>query len=155
MLMIRQYQRYILEEFLKCFELAVLAGCRSLNEIADHPTYIGAISLEDDGEEGCGPALRMLARWWFGSVIPLTAQTNSELATLGGEDRISMRWFLRWLEGRLDMDLHRFVTKVYEQLVFAQHVRVALSRFDDQGQRLRFTLGDERHHMLFALIDVR
>ena len=144
MLMIRQYQRYILEEFLRCFELAVLAGCRSLEEITDHslrhtvktwkrstkvreilfveaepisksldqkmvaerwvemvhfdhPSYIGKVSLENDEEEGCVPAIRMLARWWFGSILPLTEQTNSELAALGGEDRISMRWFLRWL----------------------------------------------------------
>jgi hypothetical protein len=85
----------------------------------------------------------MLARWWFGSTLAVQAEGNSDLAALGGADRISMRWFLRWVERRLDTPLRQFVRDVFEQLVFGQHVRIALSRFDGQGQRLRFVLGDE------------
>jgi len=190
MLMIRQYQRYVLEEFLRCFEVAVLAGSRTLDEITDHvlrdtlrsgkrtstvrelfneeaapvshardyavvaarwasvvhpghPAYIEAIALGEDQNGGCGPALRMLVRWWFGSMQAVLAEGNKELAALGGEDRISIRWFHRWVEARLDSDLTTFVRDIFEQLIFAQHVRVALSRFDGGGQRLRFVLGDD------------
>jgi hypothetical protein len=46
------------------------------------------------------------------------------------------------LKARLEWPLDKLVKDVFEQLVFAQHIRVALSRFDGQNQRLRFVLGD-------------
>jgi hypothetical protein len=188
MLIIRQFQRYILEEFLRCFELAILSGCRTLDEITEralretsnrrttalraiflkeampvsqsrdarvvaerwmalvdsgHPSYIDGITLADDDEGECSPALRMLARWWYGSMVPIFEDGNAELATLGNEDRISMRWFHRWVETRLDVSLVQFVRDVFEHLIFSQHVRIALSRFDGESQRMRFVLGDD------------
>jgi hypothetical protein len=184
---VRQYQRYVLELFLKCFELAISAGARRINDITDatikslggrvepsdtlraiflreaqvispsqdlntvtarwnelvhgeHPSYVWIPQTEQEPE--AGRAIRMLARWWIGSRTTVMDERNVELTLIGGEDRLSMRWFLQWVEQRLEERIDRVLPELFEQLVFAQHVRVALSRFDGEAQRLRFSIGD-------------
>src|SRR5262249_54012434 len=61
---------------------------------------------------------------------------------LGGRDRMSMAWFAGWIEGRLERPMDDFVRELFTDAVFAQHLRVALPRFDGQLQRLHFLLGD-------------
>jgi hypothetical protein len=58
-------------------------------------------------------------------------------------ERLPMRWFHRWVEERLQLPLIDFLHDLFSDLVFAQHVKWALIRFDGQVQRLRFTLGDD------------
>src|SRR5690606_996571 len=86
--------------------------------------------VDDDVLGDCERALRMLARW----MLRVTAWGDDEsrvpLLSLGGEDRISMTWFVDWVNQRRDSPFTRFVSDWIEQLVFGQHVRVALSRFD-------------------------
>ncbi len=184
----RQYQRYVIELFMKCFELALARQLSSIDEITrevvlpcssaedaprtvrdqvstearhvsqakrfetvsehwnrdvhgDHPAYVW-IEANDELDE-CVRALRMMARWWLQTCAWLDWERHQELFVLGGEDRLSIKWFFNWVAQRLDQPLHEFVKDVFEQLVFGQHVRVALSRFDGQSQRLRFVLGDE------------
>ena len=84
----------------------------------------------------------MLARWWIQTFGCLAWERHRPLFSLGGEDRISASWFHNWLKARLEWPLEKLVKDVFEQLVFAQHIRIALSRFDGQNQRLRFVLGD-------------
>ena len=50
--------------------------------------------------------------------------------------------FLRWLNERRDIPIRDFLTDIFSDLVFAQHMRIALARFDGGAQRLRFLLGD-------------
>ena len=61
---------------------------------------------------------------------------------MGGADHVGMAWLLRWMRDRRDQPIHGFLKDVFSDLVFAQHMRVALSRFDGSAQRLRFLLGD-------------
>ena len=61
---------------------------------------------------------------------------------LGGPDRIAMRWFIQWLRSRLDCSVVQVVRDFFSDLVFAQHMRIALARFDGTSQRLRFALSD-------------
>ncbi len=49
---------------------------------------------------------------------------------LGGSDRMSMAWFMNWLNARRDLPMRSFLRDVFSDLVFSQHMRVALSRFD-------------------------
>ena len=62
---------------------------------------------------------------------------------LGGSDRMSMAWFMNWLNARRDLPMRSFLRDVFSDLVFSQHMRVALPRFDGSSQRLRFLLGDQ------------
>ena len=62
--------------------------------------------------------------------------------TLGGSDRISMWGLFEWIDNKKTLPLDQFLRDVFSELVFSQHMRVALARFDGQVQRLRFVLGD-------------
>ncbi|QDU98803.1 hypothetical protein [Lignipirellula cremea] len=183
----RQYQRYIIELFMKCFELALQQQLSSIDDITAHVTeslpgdpasqslreyvmqesklvssaqdltrvsaawqkkvtgdhqayvWIDSESVEDD----CTRAVKMLARWWLRTVGWLDMERHRDLFSLGGEGRVSIKWFFEWVQQRLDQPLQVFVKEVFEQLVFGQHIRIALSRFDGQRQRLRFVLGDD------------
>jgi hypothetical protein len=94
----------------------------------------------DDEELVC--RLRMLARWWVRAHLWLAEGTQPQLLQEGDRNRISIRWFWDWLHGRLGTPVRTLLTHLYSELVFAQHIKVALARFDGQIQRLRFTLGD-------------
>jgi hypothetical protein len=76
----------------------------------------------------------------------LTDQTGFQQTLVeagGGGDRLSIGWFHRWVHQHLDHPIGDMLREVFSQLVFAQHIKVALMRFDGEIQRLRFTLGDE------------
>jgi hypothetical protein len=107
---------------------------------SDHTSYIRI--LRDDDTEECECAIRMLARWWIRTLSWLEWEDHKGLFALGGEDRICMRWFHDWVAARMGVPLFEMVKDLFEQLIFAQHIRVALSRFDGSNQRLRFLLGD-------------
>jgi hypothetical protein len=186
----RQVQRTILELFLRCFELAVDAGCREVDEIINHwqlrsPVGVKGMlagTVEDlvtaearlvcrgnnflhasrawnatvhgehesyddipwsDDNAELVRALQMLARWWLrmcawieDAVWPMAIEANQR-------ERLPMGAFHRWVEQRLQAPLIDLLRDLFSDLVFAQHVKVALMRFDGQVQRLRFTLGDE------------
>jgi hypothetical protein len=97
---------------------------------------------EGDPDEELGRALRMLARWWVRLRPWLREGSHSNVLVLGGRDRMSMAWFAGWIEGRLDRPMDDFVRELFVDAVFAQHLRVALTRFDGRLQRLHFLLGD-------------
>jgi hypothetical protein len=183
----RQYQRWIVEDFMWCFEDALLQGCSTMDAITEwvisqlqeasngptcfrdvvmrearqitrasrfetisehwdrqvhgaHPCYIDAPTYDDMDE--CDRALRMLARWWIRTLGWLASERHKDLLVLGGEERISARCLFQWIMARIDKPLSEFVRQLLEELVFAQHIRVALSRFDGNRQRLRFAIGD-------------
>lgn len=179
----RQYQRYVVELFMKCFEVSLGAHsdldkivlacvdsmklkCLTLSDVineeaekvcadqdlddvseqwhrtvhAAHPSYIW---IEDGEMADCETALRMLARWWIRIHNWIVTKHHEGILQLGGEDRISMSWFYHWVEERRDQPTEVFIRDVLEQLVFGQHIRVALSRFDGSSQKLRFLLGDD------------
>lgn len=186
----RQYQRYILELFLRCFEISLVEGCRSIEEIVeywifelepvgqgsppanfeqvlyaeskwfgDHLTFAEISDAwnrlvhgehhaydwidEDDTRKECTRAIKMLARWWLRSLRWIEEYKNKELLSLGGRDRISIEWLSRWVDGRRTIPLRDLLKDIFSDLVFSQHIRVALYRFDGEVQRLRFALGDE------------
>lgn len=87
-------------------------------------------------------ALRMIASWYLRARTRIADPSNAEFVKLGGADRISMEWFMKWLDARLDCPTSHLVRDMFSELIFAQHIRVALARFDGQSQRLRFALSD-------------
>jgi len=187
----RQIQRTILELLLRCFELALGAGCRTVVEVighwrerspegfgallprtveqlvrgeatavkrgglptlseawnsevhGDHPSFDYHGYSDEAGDDGeLNRAVRMLARWWLRIAPWLEGHILQRWVEYGRSERLSVGWFHRWLRERLSWTVEATLREVFEELVFAQHVKVALMRFDGQLQRLRFTLGD-------------
>lgn len=187
----RQIQRTAIELLLRCFELAVRDGCRTIDAViarwrnrspeelskilsgtvrqlvrgeaaavSRSPDLLtasrvwndkvhGAHASYDDPDETDVDAellrsLRIVARWWLRTsawiadgVLPRWFQEGQ------GERRMSLGWFHRWVATRLDDSVEAMLHDAFSGLVFAQHVKVALMRFDGEVQRLRFTLGDD------------
>lgn len=183
----RQYQRYILELFLWCFETAVKRGSRSIEEILNywetttengkklfknsfrdvlretagsilkaddvktsqawnteihvaHPNFEWVNNPQDD--EAIKHGLKMLAGWNWRMIAWQDDKTCTELFNLGGADRMGIAWLLRWLMDRRNRTIRDLLKDVFSDLIFAQHMRVALSRFDGNAQRIRFLLSD-------------
>lgn len=185
----RQCQRFILELFLRCFEISLVSGCRSIEEIVEFwlnkwrsldeevpTTFTELLRTESDwlkdnesfesvsnswnesvhsnhpafewipfdgndaGEivRGC----KMLARWWLRTLSWIGRSGPYGLMSYGERERIPMRWFSSWVNARRELPFTTFLRDLFADLVFAQHVRIALFRFDGVVQRLRFTLGD-------------
>ena len=88
-------------------------------------------------------ALLMMARWWLRLKSWPKQSNREEILSLGGIDRIGMAWFDNWLNHRKSIPLSELLTDLYRDLVFSQHLRVALYRFDGETQRLRFFMGDD------------
>ena len=186
----RQYQRYAIETFLYCFEIALKNGCRSIEAVVDfwlkgpnakkvvwqttfdeillaeakkitgsrdddtishawnekvHPGH-SSFEEPDDLDQylasPCLPACQLLAKWFWRMLVRVKQDKNRTIVRLGDSDRMSMAWFIDWLQARRSLPLEAFLKDVFSDLVFAQHMRVALSRFDGQAQRLRFMLSD-------------
>ncbi len=97
---------------------------------------------EAHGDEGCVHALRMCAGWYWRMLRWDNSGPYKHLMTLGDSDRMSMSWFIEWLQKRQELPIRDFLKDVFSDLVFSQHMRIALSRFDGRAQRLRFVLGD-------------
>jgi hypothetical protein len=109
------------------------------------------IDLDDDrfehvkdakGDLALDDALYMLGAWFWRVLARLEGPVSSELMKLGGSDRMAMSWFVTWLSSRLNLTVGELVREIFSDLVFAQHMRIALARFDGKAQRLRFMLGD-------------
>ncbi len=77
--------------------------------------------------------MRVLARWWLRTAAWLEDRVLPHWVDFGQADRMSVGWFHRWLTGRLHHPVESVLGDAFSELVFAQHVRVALTRF---------TLGD-------------
>jgi hypothetical protein len=84
----------------------------------------------------------MLAGWYWRMVARQQVEKTKGLMNLGGSDRISIGWFLNWLRDRQDQSVRELLRYIFSDLIFAQHMRIALARFDGIAQRLRFLLGD-------------
>lgn len=185
--MARQYQRYAIELFLWCFEIALREGSRCIDDAIDYwerrtkdeglnfdgsfrdimrsvasdlyspddletsakwnKTVHGEHDLMEYVEEpqnnaACVSGLRMFAGWYWRMLFREHDADHKDLMTLGQSDRMSMSWFLDWLRRRQNMPVREMLKDIFSDLVFSQHMRVALSRFDGTAQRLRFVLGD-------------
>jgi len=106
----------------------------------DHHFFEGFNNVEES--ELCAITCRVLARWMLRTFSWMKTSKHKEFFILGGPERISMKWFIDWILERKGMTTGEFLRDIFSDLIFAQHVRVALSRFDGQTQRLRFVLGD-------------
>ncbi|MFN9286782.1 MAG: hypothetical protein ACK6EB_01850, partial [Planctomyces sp.] len=82
------------------------------------------------------------ARWWIRAQRWLGESENGEFLLMGERSRMSSHWFAEWLKDRLSFPLSQVAEDIFSETIFAQHIKVALSRFDGQVQRLRFTWGD-------------
>jgi hypothetical protein len=107
----------------------------------NHRIYEDVEPQSDDEELVC--RLQTLARWWLRMQVFLAEETQPKLLQAGEQNRISIRWFCDWLGKRLGAPIRTLLQDLYSELVFAQHVKIALARFDGQIQRLHFTLGDD------------
>jgi hypothetical protein len=88
-------------------------------------------------------ALRMLAGWYWRMLVRQQEGKTKNLMSLGGADRMSMSWFLQWITERRKVQIHALLKDIFSSLIFAQHMRIALARFDGTAQRLRFLIGDD------------
>lgn len=184
----RQIQRTAVEVLLRCFELAIAAGCRTVPAVVDHwqdrgPTaadgvFDGTLGELVRGEAGASPtadllatarkwgnqihgdhpayddedegdedgellrALRLVARWWLRTTPWEADGVLPGWFREGGGAKVGMGWFRDWLAARWERRVADVVRDAFADLVFAQHIKVALTRFDGKLQRLRFTLGD-------------
>ena len=183
----RQYQRYILELFLWCFETAVKNGARTIDGILDywessttggeklfkrtfyeimrdtaasllkdddvktsqawnskvhveHPDFEWVDEPQDD--QAINHGLKMLAGWNWRMIAWQSDKICLELFNLGGSDRIGIAWLLKWLSERRKRTIRELLKDVFSDLIFAQHMRVALARFDGNAQRIRFLMSD-------------
>lgn len=98
--------------------------------------------LEPKDDEAVLHGLRIFAGWYWRMLVRQGNPDTKDLMALGGADRMGMAWFLQWLRNRRDRPIHDLLRDIFSDLVFAQHMRIALSRFDGTAQRLRFLLGD-------------
>lgn len=97
---------------------------------------------EPQGDQAVDHGLRMLAGWHWRILARQQSGVMKDLLELGGADRMGMAWFLQWLRDRQDRPIRELLKDIFSNLVFAQHMRIALARFDGTAQRLRFLLGD-------------
>ena len=120
-----------------------LQGSRAWNATVSgaHKRY-DDIPWSDDNIE-LVRALKMLARWWLRMLAWIRDDVLPASVEAGQQERLSMGSFHRWVERRLHAPLIGLLHDLFSDLIFAQHVRVALMRFDGEVQRRRFTLGDE------------
>ena len=87
-------------------------------------------------------ALRMIAGWYWRMLVRQQEGRTKNLMSLGGADRMSISWFLQWITERRKLPIHALLKDMFSSLIFAQHMRIALARFDGTAQRLRFLIGD-------------
>jgi hypothetical protein len=87
-------------------------------------------------------ALRMISGWYWRMLVRQEDARTKDLMNLGRADRMSMAWFLQWINERKKLKIHVLLKEIFSNLIFAQHMRIALSRFDGTAQRLRFLIGD-------------
>jgi hypothetical protein len=87
-------------------------------------------------------ALRMIAGWYWRMLVRQQEGKTKKLMSLGDADRMSMSWFLQWITERRKLRIHALLKDIFSSLIFAQHMRIALARFDGTAQRLRFLIGD-------------
>jgi hypothetical protein len=106
------------------------------NELYDDMPFIS-----DDSE--LDRTLRMLARWWLRLLVWHRDQSVAALLGAGQRERLPPAWFHRWIQDRLGSRVKEVLRDIFSDLIFAQHIKFALVRFDGRVQRLRFTLGDE------------
>ncbi len=88
-------------------------------------------------------ALRMIAGWYWRMLVRQQNVKAKNLLNLGnGADRMSMSWFLQWITDCKKLSVRNLLKEIFSSLIFAQHMRIALARFDGTAQRLRFLIGD-------------
>ena len=86
--------------------------------------------------------LTMLAGWCWRMLSRQQDNICAPLFKLGGADRMSISWLLEWLNGRRNQPIRDLLKDVFSDLIFAQHMRIALARSDGNAQRIRFLMGD-------------
>lgn len=84
----------------------------------------------------------MIAGWYWRMLVRQQEGRTKTLMTLGGADRMSISWFLQWIAERRKLPIRAMLQEMFSSLIFAQHMRIALARFDGTAQRLRFLIGD-------------
>lgn len=94
---------------------------------------------DDNAVSSC---LRMLAAWYWRTLSWRDQAVAKPLFNLGGADRMSMTWFQKWLKKREGQPINVFLRDIFSGLIFGQHMRIALARFDGNAQRIRFMIGD-------------
>lgn len=94
-----------------------------------------------DGD-GLDRAVRTLARWALRIRAWREWQPDHPEIAWGSADRVGALWLLRWLDARSRLPLRDLIRDLFGELIFAQHLRIALGRFEWQKQKLRFLLSD-------------
>ena len=122
-------------------EMVTLSGGWNARVHGDSANYDWGEDLED--ERPVASAMRMLARWHLRTFLLIADWKKLEQLDWDGSERISILWFSEWIAQNAKIPLARFLEELLTQFVFAQHLRVAMGRFDGRDvQRLRFCLDD-------------
>ncbi len=137
-----------LEQFIRS-DVSTVSTASSLDDISEiwHYAVHEQHLCYDDIQEGAvndefERVFRMMGRWCIRTRKWLGDQEGGEFLAMGDRSRMSALWFSNWIWDRLSQPLPSLAEDIFSELVFSQHIKVALSRFDGQVQRLRFTFGD-------------
>jgi hypothetical protein len=87
---------------------------------------------------------RAVAATWNLTIVVLAlagalVDDDNAFAAIGGRRRISLVHFKHWWARRREVKLQRALEDMLQELVLQQHVAVAVSRFDNENRRLRFS----------------
>ncbi len=82
------------------------------------------------------------------AVVPSEAGALRTYALTGHFQRISMVHFEQWWSRRGRFPLREVLAELMEELVLQQHVAVAVSRYDNENRRLRFSTGERGWELL-------
>ena len=58
----------------------------------------------------------------------------------GGSSRISLEYWMKFVEGNKSLPFQSFISKVIENFILSQHFGVAAARYSDGKQRLRLSI---------------
>lgn len=111
------------------------------NVSGQHPYYDNITS--DSIESPVVRATKMMVRWFLRTrTWPNSYKMYKQVFIMGGPERISISYCLDWINERLSIPFVEFLNNLFTDFVFVQHMRIALSRFEEETQKLRFIISD-------------
>jgi hypothetical protein len=124
--------------------IGTLGDLESLSVAWNGQVHPGHASFDWDADgEGTNCAFETLARWTLRVRAWQQGPTARPELAWGGADRIGAIWLLNWLDQRTHCSLRELIRDFFSELIFSQHLRIALGRFDKNRQKLRFLLSDQ------------
>ncbi|MBC7753690.1 MAG: hypothetical protein H7Z71_05600 [Moraxellaceae bacterium] len=98
---------------------------------------------ESEDANNSARAISLLIGWYLRVKSWGIDEIKVPFLKYGDSDRVSISWFIGWIDKRSTLDLKQLLNELFQELIFSQHIRIALSRFDGESQKIRFILDDK------------